>query len=82
MKALSSDHSSLVSFGLMIDQLFYSHVKRECNSVAHCLARYVFDSLDFLVWMENVLPQFSVVIQAFYQSLVRIFKKIKIKKFL
>ena len=64
MKALSSDHSSLVSFGLMIDQLFYSHVKRECNSVAHCLARYVFDSLDFLVWMENVLPQFSVVLQA------------------
>ena len=64
MKALSSDHSSLVSFGLMIDQLIYSHVKRECNSVAHCLARYVFDSLNFLVWMENVLPQFSVVLQA------------------
>ena len=49
MKALSSDHSSLASFGLMIDQLLYSHVKRECNSVVYCLARYVFDSLDFLV---------------------------------
>ena len=47
MKALSSDHSSLAPFGLMIDdvkfsagnfdQLLYSYVKRECNYVAHCI---------------------------------------------
>ena len=74
MKALSSDHSSLAPFGLLIDdvkfsaknfdQLLYSHVKGECNSVAHCLARHAFNISDFLVWMEDVSPQFSVVIQA------------------
>ena len=72
MKALSSDHSSLSSFGLMIDddkfsagnfdQLLYSHVKRECNSIALCLARYAFDISDFLMWMEDVPPQFSTVL--------------------
>ena len=74
MKALSSDHSSLAPFGLLIDdvkfseknfdQLLYSHVKRECNSVAHCLARHAFNISDFLVWMEDVPPQILVIIQA------------------
>ncbi|XP_075648656.1 uncharacterized protein LOC142619445 [Castanea sativa] len=59
IKALSSDHSSLAAFGLIIndikfsarnfDQLLHSHVKRECNFVAHCLARHEFDISDFLV---------------------------------
>ena len=72
MKALSSDHSSLAPFGLMIDdikfsaenfdQLLYSHVKRECNSVAHCLARHAFNILNFLVWIEDVPPQFSIIV--------------------
>ena len=72
MKALSSDHSSLAPFGLLIDdikfsaknfdQLLYSHVKKECNSIAHCLVRHAFNILDFLVWMEDVSPQFSVVV--------------------
>ena len=54
MNALSSDHHSLAPFGLIIndvkfsanffDQLHYSHVKRECNTLAHCLARHAFDS--------------------------------------
>ena len=74
MNALSSDHHSLASFGLVIndvkfsakffDQLHYSHVKRECNTLAHCLARHAFDISDFLVWMEDVPPQFLVVLQA------------------
>ena len=74
MNALSSDRHSLALFGLIIndvkfsaenfDQLHYSHVKRECNILAHCLARHAFDILDFLVWMEDVPPQFSVVLQA------------------
>ena len=74
MKALSSDHSSLASFRLMIDdvkfraenfdQLLCSHVKREYNFVAHCLARHIFNISNFLVWMKNVPSQFPVVVQA------------------
>ena len=73
MNALSSDHLSLATFGLILndvkfsvenfDQLHYSHVKRECNTLAHCLARHAFDISDFLVWMEDIPPQFSVVLQ-------------------
>ena len=72
--ALSSDHLSLATFGLILndvkfsaenfDQLHYSHVKRECNTLAHCLARHAFDISDFLVWMEDIPPQFSDVLQA------------------
>ena len=29
------------------DQLLYSHVKRECISIAYCLVRYVIDIPDF-----------------------------------
>ena len=46
MNALSSDHLSLATFGLILndvkfnaknfDQLHYSPVKRECNTLAHC----------------------------------------------
>ena len=74
MNALSSDHLSLATFGLILndvkfsaenfDQLHYSHVKRECNTLAHCLARHAFDISDFLVWMEVALSQFSVVLQS------------------
>ena len=74
MNALSSDRHSLALFGLIIndvkfsakffDQLHYSHVKRECNTLVHCLARHAFDISDFLVWMEDVPPQFLVVLQA------------------
>ena len=48
----------------LVQNLHYSHVKRECNTLAHYLARHVFDISDFLVWMEDVPPQFSVVFQA------------------
>ena len=74
MNALSSDHPSLATFGLILNdvkfsaenfiQLHYFHVKRECNTLAHCLARHAFDISDFLVWMEDIPPQFSVVLQA------------------
>ena len=74
MKALSNDNMSLATFGLILndvkfsaenfDQLHYSHVKRECNTLAHCLARHAFDISGFLVWMEDIPPQFSVVLQA------------------
>jgi len=38
-------------------------LKKEGNNIAHSLARYVAHILDFLVWMEDVLPQIFAVIQ-------------------
>ena len=46
------------------DELFYSHTKRECNTLAHSLARYAIGIPDFLVWMDEVPPQFQNVLQA------------------
>ena len=73
IKALSNDQRSLSSFGPLIDdakfssvnfdQLRYSHVKRECNFAAHSLAKFASNILDFQVWMEDVLPQLSSLIQ-------------------
>ena len=45
------------------DELRYSNTKREDNSLAHSLARYVVGILDFLVWMEDVPSQFYYVFQ-------------------
>ena len=71
---LSTDQRSLSSFGPLIDdakfssinfdQLRYSHVKRECNFVAHGLTKFASNISDFQVWMKDVLPQLSYVIQA------------------
>ena len=38
------------------NQLHYSHFKKEGNKVVHGLAWYALYILDFIVWMENVLP--------------------------
>ena len=66
IKGLREDDSSLATFGLLVedakvlsqqfDELLYSHTKRECNIVAHSLARYAIGIPDFLVWIENVPP--------------------------
>ena len=40
------------------------NTRREGNVVAHSLPKYAIDILDFLVWMEDVLPQFHSVLQA------------------
>ena len=69
-KALTNEEPTLTSYGLLVNdakvisrnfnQLLYSHIRREGNFVAHSLARYA----DYLVWMEDVSPQFHFVVQA------------------
>ena len=41
----------------------------DCNNVAHSLTRHSIDILDFLVWIEDVPPQFFHVLQADLASL-------------
>ena len=42
----------------------YICLGREGNVIAHSLARYAIDNSDFLVWMEDVPPQFHFILQA------------------
>ena len=70
---LRENRMVLVPYGLLLedamflsqqfDELHYSHTKREGNSLAHSLARYAVNIPDFLVWMEDVLPQFYYILQ-------------------
>ena len=74
IKALIKPESPLSSIGPWIEdskifsnnfsQLLYSRTRRECNKVAHSLARYGIDIPDFLVWMEDIPPHFTVILQA------------------
>ena len=74
IKGLVEEKRLLVPLGLLIedtkrlshsfDELCYSHTKRECNALAHNLARYAVRIPDFLVWMEEVPSQFQNVLQA------------------
>ena len=80
VKALLDPDSSLSSVGPLIedakccshsfDQLLYSHIKRECNNVAHSLARFVIDISDFSMCMEDVSPQFFPVLQVDLAGLI------------
>ena len=64
VQALIQTESTLSSIGPWIDdskvlendfvQLQYSLIRRECNRLAHNLARYAIDKPDFLVWMDNI----------------------------
>ena len=70
---LRENRMVLVPYGLLLedarflsqqfDELRYSHTKREGNSLAHSLARYAVNIPDFLVWMEDVPPQFYYILQ-------------------
>ena len=66
IKALREGEQPLSPTGLLLEEVrmysqrfetvLYSHSKREGNSVAHSLGRYVNSIPDFLVWMEDVPP--------------------------
>ena len=72
IKDLMEDVSALASYGLLVDdvkvlsrnfvQLLYSHTRREGNSVAQSLTRYAINIPIFLVWMEDIPPQFHFVV--------------------
>ena len=78
-RALIGDDFSLASFGLLIEdakfeaqkfeQLLYSHTKRDSNFVTYSLIRYSIGIPDFLVCMEDVLPQFHAVFQVDLEGL-------------
>ena len=63
VKALTDSESSMSHIGPLIDdakyysysfeKLLYSHITRDCNSVAHSLVKHAFNIQDFLVWMEE-----------------------------
>ena len=67
VKALIDSESSMSHIGPLIDdakyysysfeKLLYSHVTRDCNSVAHSLVKQALNIQDFLVWMEETPPQ-------------------------
>ena len=46
------------------EKLLYFHVTRDCNSVAHSLAKHALNIQDFLVWMEETPSQVFHVLQA------------------
>lgn len=45
------------------NQLLYSHVKKESNKVAHKLVRHAPYISDFSVWIEDVPPLISSIVQ-------------------
>ena len=54
------------------NQLCYSHVTREDNKITHRLTRYVVHIPDFIMWMEDILPQFISVLQACKVELIQL----------
>ncbi|XP_075664253.1 uncharacterized protein LOC142633879 [Castanea sativa] len=47
----------------------YTHVRRQCNTVAHSLTRQAILSPFLQVWMEDVPPELADVLQVDFQSL-------------
>ena len=70
IKALTDEDPLCRSFGSLIvdakfcsssfNQLRYFHIKRECNKVAHNLVKYAINVLNYVVWMEAILPHLSL----------------------
>ena len=90
-KVLTDEEPALTSYGLLVNDAkvisrnfkregnsVYSHTKRKSNSVSHSLARYAINIPDYLVWMEDVPPQFHSIVQADLDGL----KLIKLHYFL
>ena len=79
INALKTGSHTLAHFGHIVQDIRYlassfsdvrySHVRRQCNIVAHSLARRAILSSSLQVWMEDVPSELADVIQADFQSL-------------
>ena len=79
IKLLNNCNRSLAPFGHIMNDIIFlashftcfsvTHVQRQCNKVAHSLARRAISSSPSSVWMEDVQPNFLSVIQADLNSL-------------
>ena len=47
-----------------LSSINYTHVRRQCNGLAHSLARQAKNLSQSHVWMEDVPPDSSSVLQA------------------
>ena len=73
MAALNSKDPGLAPYGLLLQdflslssafsKLFYSHTKREGNTIAHNLAQLAVNLPNCVIWMEDVLSD----VLSFYQ---------------
>lgn len=73
IKAFKEDTHSLANFGHIVTYIpylashfsiiDYSHVRRHCNVVARLLTRRAVSTLQFQIWMENVSPDITIVLQ-------------------
>ncbi|XP_075665085.1 uncharacterized protein LOC142634688 [Castanea sativa] len=80
IKILKAGGSSLAHFGnLIADILFltshfskvkFSFVRRQCNGLAHSLARCAFITQQMSVWMDEVLPDLMPVFLADLHSIL------------
>ena len=79
IKALQSNSHSFAHFGHLAEDVKYlaskfqsynlSHICRQCNVVAHTLAKRAILNLHLLVWMEDVPPDDLSVLQANLEGL-------------
>ena len=78
MNTLKSNSHSLARFDHIINDIQYSafqfsiisfsHVRRHCNTVVHSIARRAISFSSLQVWMENVPPEITNVLQADFHS--------------
>ncbi|XP_065623642.1 uncharacterized protein LOC136064997 [Quercus suber] len=74
LSALEKNFHTLSNFGHLItdiqylascfSKMQYSHVRKHCNTVAHSLARRAVSLSQMQVWMEDVPPDITHVLQA------------------
>lgn len=80
-QALKTKDVGLVAYGLLIkdacslagnfSEVSYSHIKREGNKVAHCLAKLVVNLAECVIWMDEVPPFIYHLVQADLAPLVQ-----------
>ena len=78
--AFWEDSYSLASFGHLVKDIQfiasylslinYSHVRQQCNALAHSLARRAKSLSQSQVWMEDVPPDSSTILQVDLFSLL------------